>query len=69
MYVCSSFVTSVSTESIVKTASTFNVDVYPVFVHALLSLSMPKRLLTKIAMLPKVNKSNVIMGCVARENM
>ena len=69
MYVCSSFVTSVSTESIVKTASTLNVDVYPVFVHALLSLSMPKRLLTKIAMLPKVNKSNVIMGFVARENM
>ena len=58
--VCSSFVSSVFTEFIVKTASTLYVDVYPVSVRALLSLSMPKRLLTKIAILPKVNKYNVI---------
>ena len=58
--VCSSFVSSVFTEFLVKTASTLYVDVYPVSVRALLSLSMPKRLLTKIAILPKVNKNNVI---------
>ena len=55
-----SFVSSVFTEFIVKTASTLYFDVYLVCVRALLSLSMPKRLLTKIAILPKVNKYNVI---------
>ena len=52
-----------------KTVLTLYVEVELVCVRASLSLSMSKRLLTKIAILPKVNRENVITSCVARENI